>query len=133
MHHASSSISRRDFLAAAVAAGTAVPVVDAFSRSAQAAPRKKSPNERLNLAVVGLGGQGLYDLRETSSENIVALCDVDAKHLDRAAEKHPHAKKIRRLPPRARSRQPRRCRRRHARFRARDRRGRRPASPAARL
>jgi len=94
MHDSRHSISRRDFLAAAVAAGTAVPVVDALSRSAQAAPRKKSPNERLNLAVVGLGGQGLYDLRETSSENIIALCDVDAKHLDRAAEKHPHAKKI---------------------------------------
>lgn len=91
-------LSRRNFLAAALAAGTALPVADAIARPACAAGRQKSANERLNLAVIGLGGQGLYDLRETSTENgvptenVVALCDVDAAHLDRAVAKYPHLK-----------------------------------------
>ncbi|MBM3289004.1 MAG: Gfo/Idh/MocA family oxidoreductase [Candidatus Hydrogenedentes bacterium] len=50
----------------------------------QAAParRRVSPNEKLNIACVGVGGQGQSDLRAVMHENIVALCDVDA---DRAA------------------------------------------------
>ena len=77
-------------------------------RPARAATRRKSPNERLNLAVVGLGGQGLYDLHEASTENgvptenVVAICDVDAAHLDRAVAKYPHLRQrqaIRRLSP----------------------------------
>ena len=48
-----------------------------------AGQRKKSANEKLNIACVGVGGQGQSDLRSVMSENIVAMCDVDAK---RAAE-----------------------------------------------
>src|ERR1700739_4788793 len=95
------SLSRRKFLMAALAAGTAIPASTALVRPLHAAGRgNRSPNERLNLAVIGLGGQGLYDMREASnfhgepSENIVALCDVDAQHLDRAAAKEPRAKKF---------------------------------------
>jgi len=92
------SLSRRKFLSAALAAGTALPAADALLRPARAASRGKSPNERLNLAVVGLGGQGLYDLHEASTENsvptenIVAVCDVDSAHIDRAIAKYPHIK-----------------------------------------
>lgn len=38
---------------------------------------KKSPNEKLNLAAVGLGYRGYRNLRKCTAENIVALCDVD--------------------------------------------------------
>ena len=39
----------------------------------------KSPNEKLNIAGIGVGGQGYGDLRNISiTENIVALADVDA-------------------------------------------------------
>jgi len=39
----------------------------------------KSPNEKLNLAVIGAGGQPLSDLRQAhgGTENVVAMCDVD--------------------------------------------------------
>ena len=38
----------------------------------------KSPNEKLNIASIGAGGQAGSDIRQCSqSENIVALCDVD--------------------------------------------------------
>jgi len=39
-----------------------------------------SPNEKLNIAGIGFGGQGAHDLSQMESENIVALCDVDKKH-----------------------------------------------------
>ena len=41
-------------------------------------PRKVSANDKLNIACVGVGGQGQSDLRAVMHENIVALCDVDA-------------------------------------------------------
>jgi len=44
----------------------------------------KSPNEKLNFAAIGSGGQGASNIRAAApTENIVALCDVDDK---RAAE-----------------------------------------------
>ncbi len=35
-------------------------------------------NERLNIAGIGVGGKGASDVDHCSSQNIVALCDVDA-------------------------------------------------------
>ena len=37
------------------------------------------PNEKLDLAVIGIGGQGGANLKAVSHENIVALCDVDER------------------------------------------------------
>src|SRR5260370_26643832 len=39
----------------------------------------KSFGEKLNLAAVGIGGRGAQNLAGCTSENIVALCDVDAR------------------------------------------------------
>jgi predicted dehydrogenase len=36
-----------------------------------------APSDRLNVACVGVGGQGRSDLINLASQNIVALCDVD--------------------------------------------------------
>jgi len=51
-----------------------------------------SPNEKLNIAVIGVSGRAGEDLHEVSSENIVALCDVDDDRLRGAAQKYPQAK-----------------------------------------
>lgn len=59
----------------------------------QAAPRQVSPNEKLNIGVIGVAGRGGDNLKEVSHENIVALCDVDERNLAAAAQKHPQAKK----------------------------------------
>ncbi len=53
----------------------------------------KSPNEKLNVAVIGLGGQGRANLNAMKGENVVALCDVDDKRAGDAYEKFPKAKK----------------------------------------
>ncbi|HYV29299.1 MAG TPA: Gfo/Idh/MocA family oxidoreductase [Candidatus Eisenbacteria bacterium] len=51
-----------------------------------------SPNEKLNIGVIGVAGRAGDDLREVSSQNIVALCDIDDKNLAAAAQKYPGAK-----------------------------------------
>lgn len=56
--------------------------------------RAESPNEKLNIAVVGLGGQGGSNLRSVSNQNIVALCDVDDQRAGSAYERFPAAKKF---------------------------------------
>lgn len=52
-----------------------------------------SPNEKLNIALVGIGGRGADNLGGVSGENIVALCDVDEQRAGKAFEKFPKAKK----------------------------------------
>src|SRR5204862_524431 len=51
-------------------------------------------NSKLNLVVIGCGGRGAGNLAEVSSkgDNIIALCDVNAKNLAAAAAAHPQAK-----------------------------------------
>ena len=41
-------------------------------------PGGESPNEKLNIGIIGAGGKGAGDLAGVSSENIAALCDVDS-------------------------------------------------------
>jgi predicted dehydrogenase len=36
-----------------------------------------APSNKINIACIGVGGKGRIDLKEVSSENIIALCDVD--------------------------------------------------------
>ena len=54
----------------------------------------KSPNEKLNIAVVGCGGQGGGNLGGVSGENIVALCDVDEERAKNAFAKYESVKKF---------------------------------------
>ena len=53
-----------------------------------------SPNEKLNVALIGIGGQGGSNLRGVSSQNIVALCDVDEKRGAKSFGQFPKAAKF---------------------------------------
>jgi predicted dehydrogenase len=72
-------ISRRQFLRRAALTASVVPAIGLRSVPSLKALGYKSPNERLNLAAIGAGGQPLSDLRAAHGgvENVVALCDVD--------------------------------------------------------
>ena len=86
-------LSRREFMKSAVAAGTMLPASGALLTPASLqAAKYKSPNEKLNLGIIGVANRGGANLKGVSSENIVVLCDVDAKHLAGAAEQFPKAK-----------------------------------------
>jgi predicted dehydrogenase len=84
-------ITRRQFLgsAAAAAAFTIVP------RHVLGGAGTIPPSEKLNIACIGIGGMGASDVGQVSTENIVALCDVDWRHAAGTFTKYPRAKKYR--------------------------------------
>ena len=73
--------------AAAVAAFTVVP------RHVLGGPRQIPPSEKVNIAGIGVGGRGGGDIEALSSQNIVALCDVDWHQAAGTFRRHPNARK----------------------------------------
>jgi predicted dehydrogenase len=85
-------ITRRAFLASAttpLALGCATKV-----NAAKVVPGKISPNERLNIAAVGVGGMGHANLQACKTEHIVALCDVDQVRAGKTYTEFPDAKRF---------------------------------------
>jgi predicted dehydrogenase len=87
------SRSRRTFLKTAGAVAASLPAWYAEQTLAQpAATEPKSPNEKLNFALIGCGGQGRGDARNaTRYGKIVAVCDVDTRHVEAAKKDFPGA------------------------------------------
>jgi predicted dehydrogenase len=80
-------VTRRQFLttAAAVSAYTLVP------RHVLGAGQTP-PSEKLNIAGIGVGGMGRSNLANLSTQNIVALCDVDPNYAAKTFKQYPNAK-----------------------------------------
>lgn len=83
-------ISRRQFLNSTAVAAAAFSFV---SSKVLGLDGSNSANDRLNIAGIGIGGQGSHDLAQMESENIVALCDVDWSYTGRIFNQYPNAKK----------------------------------------
>jgi predicted dehydrogenase len=79
-------IKRREFLKSTAAAGVGLILPSGVLSGANAASNK------LNVAMIGTWGRADAHFPHIASENIVALCDVDEKHLAHGAEKFPKAK-----------------------------------------
>src|SRR5271156_300602 len=78
--------NRRNFLkTATLASGAVVFGVPTLLRA-------QNLNSKLNIAVIGAGGKGASDTDCCSSENIVALCDVDTERCADTLKKYPAAK-----------------------------------------
>src|SRR5215471_11038707 len=86
--------SRRYFFYGTLLAG-AVPPGGFSSAQSLKALGYKSPNEKLNLAAIGAGGQPAADLRAAHAgvENVVALADVDWSRGQESMERFPKATK----------------------------------------
>jgi len=82
-----STLTRRQVMAGAAAA-----TVTVVSSHVLGGPGKTPPSEKLNIANIGVGGMGFGDVRSVSTENIVALCDVDHRHAARAFKQFPKAR-----------------------------------------
>jgi len=88
----SSRLSRRRFLAQT---GTAAALAALTSPSLL---RAASTNSRLQHACIGVGGMGWNDLNnflQHGRTDVLAICDVDANHLAKAAEAAPKARRYR--------------------------------------
>jgi predicted dehydrogenase len=53
-----------------------------------------SPNEKLNLAFIGVGGRGAANVTGLKDQNIVAMVDVDEKRAGESFEAHPQARRF---------------------------------------
>ena len=84
-----SRITRRKFLAAA----TSITAFTIVPRHVLGGPGQTPPSEKLNIACIGVGGKGYDNVRNVSTENIVALCDVDKERGAAAFEMFPDAKR----------------------------------------
>ena len=83
------SVSRRRFLDSITTAALAVPFLGTSAVSFA------SPKNKLKHACIGVGGMGWHDLQNFKQHpevEIVALCDVDANNLKKAAELLPDAR-----------------------------------------
>jgi predicted dehydrogenase len=79
-------MTRREFLVSSSAAAAA------WASRPSGGAGSRSPNEKLDVAVIGVGGRGRANLNGIAGENVVALCDVDANNLRRAAARFPRAR-----------------------------------------
>ena len=72
------SISRRKFVNRMAAASAGVMVVP---RHVLGGPGFRAPSDTLNVAAIGAGGMGASNMAQLTSQNIVAICDVDFEHV----------------------------------------------------
>jgi predicted dehydrogenase len=86
----SEHLQRREFLRQAVLAGTTT-MASGMLVHPRPALAAKSPNEKLNLACVGVANKGAHNIDNLTSENIMALCDVDSLHLGKMSQRFPKA------------------------------------------
>ena len=68
------SISRRSFVGRVAAASAGVMVVP---RHVLGGAGFQAPSDTLNVAAIGAGGMGASNMAQLTSQNIVAICDVD--------------------------------------------------------
>src|SRR5512140_2501088 len=89
------SFPRRYFFFGSLLAG-ALPSGGIGSAQSLKALGYKSPNEKLNLAAIGAGGQPASDLMQAHAgvENVVALADVDWARGRESFERFPKAVKF---------------------------------------
>ena len=83
------SIKRRDVLKG-VLAGTVVGTAPFNILKAGA-----SPNSKLNIACIGVGGMGSSDAATLSrTDNVIALCDVDEARTGKCIGRHKNLQKL---------------------------------------
>lgn len=86
--------TRRQFIKSAAAAWAGIQVLP---RHVLGGAGKTSPNEKISLAGIGVGGVGFPQLQECEKTGfqITALCDVDDQYARKAYERWPKARRYR--------------------------------------
>ncbi len=84
------SISRRRFIGTV---GTATAGITILPSTVIGGLGHVAPSDKLNIAGIGVGGVGSTNIKNCSSQNIVALCDVDWDYASGTFDSYPSAKK----------------------------------------
>ena len=74
-------LSRRHFVGTVATSALAFTVVP---RHVLGGPGYQAPSDTLNVAAIGAGGMGASNMSRLTSENIVAICDVDWNRVDQS-------------------------------------------------
>ncbi len=82
-------LNRRQMLGGALS-GAAL-----FVSGVESSAKAKAPSEKLNLACIGVANKGGHNVAQLKSQNIVALCDVDERFLNKSASTYSKASKHR--------------------------------------
>lgn len=86
--NASKSLTRRKFIyLSGLAAGSM-----ALPGCASSKPRTLTSSDKLNVLCVGAGGKGESDISTCMGENIIGICDVDAKQAEASLSRVPSAR-----------------------------------------
>ena len=80
-------MNRREFIKTTAIAGAGWLILPTGVRAGQSAPSNK-----LNIALIGVGGRGLAHYDSLVGENVVALCDINEKRFPDALKRFPNAK-----------------------------------------
>jgi predicted dehydrogenase len=80
------NVSRRDFLQRSAVAGTGLLVLPSGTLFGQ-----NPPSNRLNVALIGSAKRARAHYGTLKNENVVAICDVDKRHLAEAKTHFPNA------------------------------------------
>ncbi|MCI0745538.1 MAG: Gfo/Idh/MocA family oxidoreductase [Verrucomicrobia subdivision 3 bacterium] len=88
-------LSRRHFVftTAAASAGLLASSCKSADSSPESTRKQISPDQKLNIGIIGAGGKGMENINGVSGENIVALCDVDENRAAEAFKKLPTARR----------------------------------------
>ena len=84
------AISRRSFLKTATLASAALSLPNIMRSQAG-----QSPNNKLNIALCGVGGQGRSAITGLKNENFVAFCDVDDERAAATYKEYPDVPRFR--------------------------------------
>ena len=85
-------MKRRTFLRKSASAAFGFQVVS--SHVLRAAEGQSTPNNKIRIAAIGVGGRGGANLGAMAGEDIVALCDVDERRAAHSFKKFPKAKRF---------------------------------------
>ncbi len=91
--------NRRDFLRKSALAGSGLVIITSgcarLASEPAPAPRKISPNEKVNIACIGCGGKGAGEVDDAARfGNLVAMCDVDENRARKKFEEFPDVPKF---------------------------------------
>ncbi|MBI2298667.1 MAG: Gfo/Idh/MocA family oxidoreductase [Armatimonadetes bacterium] len=81
-------VDRRRFVQLSATAGLA------FWTGIRRADGDPVPEQKLNVGCIGCGGRGWGDVEGVSSQNVIALCDVDDRQMGNAVGRFPNARRF---------------------------------------